>query len=124
MQPSVDPGKELAHFLSRPGSESELATLLKALLTPAEIESISQRLCILDGIATGVPQREIAEGLRVGIATVTRGSRVWQEHRKDLGIYFPRSGQISNGLMKDKKDLSSPSMSRTVSVFGTKLPAI
>ena len=90
MQPSLDPCGELAHFVRLPQSEGELARLLKAVLTPAEIESISQRLCILDGIATGVPQREIAESLRVGIATVTRGSRVWQENRADLGGYFPR----------------------------------
>jgi Trp operon repressor len=89
--------RDLARFLgsalsSAGGAHSidELAHVLRALLTPAEIESIAQRLSILDGISTGIAQREIAETLRVGIATVTRGSRVWQENRACLGKYFPR----------------------------------
>ena len=82
--------RDLARFVGGAHSSDELALVLRALLTPAEIESIAQRLSILDGISTGVAQREIAETLRVGIATVTRGSRVWQENRECLGKYFPR----------------------------------
>lgn len=91
MQPLENQCRELARFVRSASSLEELAHVLKAVLTPAEIESIAQRLCILDGISTGVAQREIAETLRVGIATVTRGSRVWQENRDSLGRYFPRS---------------------------------
>lgn len=82
--------RDLARFVGSAHSGDELAHVLRALLTPAEIESIAQRLSILDGISTGIAQREIAETLRVGIATVTRGSRVWQENRECLGKYFPR----------------------------------
>lgn len=86
--------RELAQFMLATDHPDELARVLKALLTPAEIESIAQRLSILDGISTGVAQREIAETLKVGIATVTRGSRVWQENRECLGKYFPRPNAI------------------------------
>jgi TrpR family transcriptional regulator, trp operon repressor len=118
VKPSIDPCGELAEFMRRPQSEEELTRLLKVVLTPAEIESISQRLCILDGIASGVPQREIAEGLRVGIATVTRGSRVWQENRNSLKTYFPRS--IADTL--DAPQNSSPQLSRQNVGVGTALP--
>lgn len=82
--------RELSRFVLSTKTVEELSHVLRAVLTPAEIESIAQRLAILDGISTGVAQREIAETLRVGIATVTRGSRVWQENRDCLGKYFPR----------------------------------
>jgi TrpR family transcriptional regulator, trp operon repressor len=118
MQPSLDPCGELSQFMRRPTTEEDLARLLKAVLTPAEIESISQRLCILDGIATGVPQREIAESLRVGIATVTRGSRVWQENRDDLGVYFPRH----SGLSHLKSHASAVGSFRGSQGIGTALP--
>jgi TrpR family trp operon transcriptional repressor len=91
MQPLDNHCRDLASFVLSSGTVEELAHVLRAVLTPAEIESISQRLSILDGISTGIAQREIAESLRVGIATVTRGSRVWQENRDCLGKYLPRA---------------------------------
>ena len=107
MQPIESQCRELARFvLSASTTVEELAHVLKAVLTPAEIESIAQRLCILDGISTGVAQREIAETLRVGIATVTRGSRVWQENRDCLGRYFPRA--------KEGESAASPDCSENV----------
>ncbi len=90
MRPVDEQCWDIAYFVKNSDSAEELALLLKAILTPAEIESIAQRLSILDGLSTGVAQREIAETLRVGIATVTRGSRVWQENRDYLGRFFPR----------------------------------
>ena len=99
MQSLENQCRELSRFVLSTQTVEELAHVLKAVLTPAEIESIAQRLSILDGISTGIAQREIAETLRVGIATVTRGSRVWQENRETLGKYFPRDkdGQTPAG---------------------------
>ena len=54
--------------------------LLSDLLTPSEISEISKRLQIFNLLQAGVPQRQIAEQLGVGIATVTRGSRALKEH--------------------------------------------
>lgn len=64
--------------------------LLKVFLTPAEIDAISQRLQIVDMISKGIAQREISEKLGVGIATVTRGSRMLQENNNVLRHVFPR----------------------------------
>lgn len=82
--------QELANFLRSIAPLEEFFQLLRVILTPAEIEAISQRLSILDFLAVGKPQREIAEVLEVGIATVTRGSRAWQDLRPILERHFPR----------------------------------
>ena len=71
-------------------SEEELVQLAEAVLTPSEVTSILQRLKILDQIAEGTPHREISDTLGVGIATVSRGSRVFQEKNSVLRKFFPR----------------------------------
>jgi len=48
---------------------------LRAILTPQELEAIPKRLEIVKMLKQGVSQREIADKLGLGIATVTRGSR-------------------------------------------------
>lgn len=48
---------------------------LRDLLTPQEYEEIAVRWQIVRLLAEGVPQRTIAKNLKIGIATVTRGSR-------------------------------------------------
>lgn len=80
---------QLAQFICQARLE-DTQDLLRSLLTPSEIEALVQRLEILDGLAQGTPQREISERLGVGIATVTRGSRVWKKDNQLLKSYFPR----------------------------------
>jgi len=64
----------LDHLLAQQG-RTALQQALTELLTPSELTEISNRLQILRMLEAGVPQREIARQLHVGIATVTRGSR-------------------------------------------------
>ena len=71
--------KDLVQFLTEVDDELVLEKRLKALLTPNEIEEMLRRLKILELLEQGVPQREIAKQLGVGIATVTRGSRALKE---------------------------------------------
>ncbi|WP_235890094.1 Trp family transcriptional regulator [Maribrevibacterium harenarium] len=52
---------------------------LHALLTPNELAEMQKRLQIFALLEDGVPQRDIAKQLGVGIATVTRGSRALKE---------------------------------------------
>lgn len=67
--------KELVdHLLAMP-DRSAMETALHELLTLSELSEICNRLQILRRLEQGVPQREIARQLGVGIATVTRGSR-------------------------------------------------
>lgn len=53
-----------------------LNAFLEDILTPIEYEEIQRRWEIIKMLDSGMNQHEIAKNLHVGIATVTRGSRV------------------------------------------------
>lgn len=75
--------QELLDHLHASPSLDELERRLSDLLTPSEFSEISKRLQIFKLLDAGVPQRQIAEQLGVGIATVTRGSRARKQHTPD-----------------------------------------
>jgi TrpR family trp operon transcriptional repressor len=66
---------ELVEAFLKNKSGSEMLDFLKGILTPREIEELSTRLQIVKLIKKGLPHQEIARRLKVGVATVTRGSR-------------------------------------------------
>ena len=66
---------ELVQVFLEAKKADEMLDLLKGLLTLKEIEELETRLQIVKMLKDGVSQREIADKLSVGIATVTRGSR-------------------------------------------------
>ena len=91
MQDLKDCSLAIVRFVQQvQGNGIDAEQIIGALLTPMEIESIFQRLAILDALSRGVSQREIAESLGVGIATVTRGSRTLRTHADILKGLFPR----------------------------------
>lgn len=61
--------------------EDQLTQFLEGLLTPKELSEMSTRLQIIKQLKRGLPQREVAGNLGVGIATVTRGAREIQKGR-------------------------------------------
>ncbi len=65
----------LAETLLEIDDRRELAEFLEGLLTPAEIDQLVVRLEVVRLLKQGLPQRQIAQKLGVGIATVTRGAR-------------------------------------------------
>ncbi|RDL43301.1 transcriptional regulator [Marinomonas piezotolerans] len=71
--------KDLIQYLTEVDDETVLEKRLKVLLTPNEISEMVSRLKIIALLDEGVPQRDIAKQLGVGIATVTRGSRALKE---------------------------------------------
>ena len=56
-------------------SEDEMLMFLKGILTPKELKELSVRLQIVKLLKSGLPHHDIARRLKVGVATVTRGSR-------------------------------------------------
>lgn len=62
-------------------SQGEMEDFLKGILTSKELLEIPNRLKIIKMLKKGVSQHEIAGNLRVGVMTVTRGSKVLQEGR-------------------------------------------
>lgn len=66
---------QLTELLHKQSSAGDLEKLLMILLAPEERDSIGIRLSILKALLDGKQsQREVAAGLGVSIATITRGS--------------------------------------------------
>ncbi len=66
----------LVNHLLAQNSSQEMEKALSDLLTASELDEVAKRLQIFEMLAAGVPQRQIADQLGVGIATVSRGSNV------------------------------------------------
>ena len=64
-------------------SDNDLNNFLIGILTPEEVDQMIKRIKIVQMLKKGIPQHQIAEKLGVGIATVTRGSRMLKEGRFD-----------------------------------------
>jgi TrpR family transcriptional regulator, trp operon repressor len=73
---------ELIDLLLKATTHDDMALALQEILTPAELRDIPKRLQIMKLLEQGLPQREIAKRLGVGIATVTRGSKELQARTK------------------------------------------
>jgi TrpR family trp operon transcriptional repressor len=71
----------LVDYLLRQDSREKMEEALVDLLTPSELSEVERRLQIFILLEQGVPQRQIAEQLGVGIATVTRGSLALKKKR-------------------------------------------
>ena len=67
-------GELVKAFLAQK-SKAEILDFLKGILTPRELEELTRRLQIVKLLKSGLPHQEIARRLKVGVATVTRGSR-------------------------------------------------
>jgi TrpR family trp operon transcriptional repressor len=64
----------LVNYLLAQDTPEKMEKVLRELLTPSELMDVAKRVQIFDLLQQGVPQRQIADRLGVGIATVTRGS--------------------------------------------------
>jgi len=62
-------------------SKEKMKTFLTGILTPKEIDQLSTRLQIVKMLKKGLPQHEISKLLKVGVATITRGSRELRNQR-------------------------------------------
>lgn len=66
---------ELVEAFLKNRTSAEMLDFLKGILTPKELDELTTRLQIVKLIKKGLPHQEIARRLKVGVATVTRGSR-------------------------------------------------
>jgi len=66
--------ERLVNHLLAQNSFEAMEKTLRDLLTVGELADVANRLQIIEMLQQGVPQRQIADKLGVGIATVTRGS--------------------------------------------------
>ncbi|MFT7178952.1 MAG: TrpR family trp operon transcriptional repressor [Oceanospirillaceae bacterium] len=68
----------VVNYLMTQTTEAHMSAALEGLLTPYEQQELINRLQIFELLSQGVSQRQVAQQLGVGIATVTRGSRALQ----------------------------------------------
>lgn len=73
--------KDLIVTMHQVQNQEDMLDFLKGLLTMGELEEIARRLQIVKLLKAGMSQRDIAEKLKVGIATVTRGSKELKQGR-------------------------------------------
>ncbi len=72
----------LVNHLLVQGTSAEMENALRDLLTSSELIDVANRLQIFELLEEGMPQRQIADKLGVGIATVTRGSNTLKTREK------------------------------------------
>lgn len=78
---SIKEPSGLIETLLRIKTKDEMFDFLQGILTPKELIEVSKRLAIVRMLKKGISQRDISDKLRVGVATVTRGSREIQKGR-------------------------------------------
>lgn len=66
---------ELLAVLAELRDPAQVALLLDDLLTPQEIEALTERWHIAERLSRGESQRAVAEALAVSVTTVSRGAR-------------------------------------------------
>lgn len=70
-----------------------LGEFLTDILTEGEYEEIAKRWQIVKMLNDGTPQREIAEYLHVGVATVTRGAKELNDKKGGFQKYLTKFGK-------------------------------
>jgi len=76
--PDNKPLSPVVEYLMTQTTAEQMLAALEGLLTPYEQQELINRLQIFELLSQGVSQRQVAQQLGVGIATVTRGSRALQ----------------------------------------------
>jgi TrpR family trp operon transcriptional repressor len=72
------PMTTVVDYLLTQTTVEQMSAALEGLLSPYEQQELINRLQIFELLSQGVSQRQVAQKLGVGIATVTRGSRALQ----------------------------------------------
>lgn len=86
--------QKLIEILCATSNPEHMQQILDAITTPKERKDFVNRLRIFDLLQKKRPQREISERLGVGIATVSRGAKAYQQFDAD-GLF---------GLLADNRD--------------------
>lgn len=80
--------KLITDTLWRIKAQEDFSWALEDLLTPSEIVEVADRITILQMLKAGKSQRDIAETLGVSVTTVSRGSRVLQYGKGNIGKFL------------------------------------
>lgn len=68
--------KEIIEVLSKLKTKEDISSFLNEILTEKEINTLSKRWRILNMLAQGDTQRDIASKLSVSLCKITRGAKI------------------------------------------------
>jgi len=85
--------RDLYALFSHIKSEQEAEKLLNDILTPQELASVAERWQLVQELAKGTPQREIAKKLNISISKITRGSRMLQYGGGGFKLFLEKMGK-------------------------------
>ena len=95
------PLTKLTSILSEARDRGELALLIEGLLTPQEIEEVTQRWHLMVSLVRGHTQRDIGRALGVSLGKIARGSRLLQYGPPEFRRLVERSQDVT-GLPPDE----------------------
>lgn len=82
--------KELYTLFTLIKTPKEAQMLLEDILTPKELASLAERWQLVQELAKGTPQRDIAEKLKLSISKITRGSHMLQRGSGGFGYFLKK----------------------------------
>lgn len=97
---------DLCTLIAHVSKPEDARDLLIDLLTPQEIETISQRWQVVLQLAKGKKQRDIARELGVSIAMVTRGSTMLKFGTGGFHKFLPKCAPQVHPLQKKRLKLA------------------
>lgn len=71
-------------------SEKEAQMLLTDLFTPQELEDLADRWQLIQLLASGMPQRDIARKMNISISKITRGSTALKHGEGGFEMFLRR----------------------------------
>ncbi|MCQ2738920.1 MAG: trp operon repressor [bacterium] len=75
-------------IMAKRTAKRDFKSVFKELLTKSEIETLSKRWRIMQMLAVGKTQREIANELNVSLCKVTRGSKILKDRNSILAKFL------------------------------------
>jgi TrpR family trp operon transcriptional repressor len=91
--PSPKAQKDLYELFASVESTKEAELLLKDLLTEQEREAIGERWQLIQALASGMTQRDVAEKCGVSISKITRGAHALQYGNKGFLHFLKKLGK-------------------------------
>lgn len=71
-------------------NQREAEMLLKDILTPRELKSVSERWQLVQALAAGMTQRDIKKKFKISISKITRGSRMLKHGSGGFELFLKR----------------------------------
>lgn len=71
---------DLVSAFSQINDKKKMRQFIEEIFTPAERRDFSLRWRLMQLLRDGMPQRQIAEALKISLCKITRGSKVLKNH--------------------------------------------